>query len=78
MQRIRKCNIETAQVKCPERTKIHLQETIHLKPHQTKVIQAEVKEQPGTNLLVYPYPRYSTPSCPFLVEVDIHQKIPVI
>ncbi len=41
-----------------------------LPPYQIRFVSVTVKQEPGTTLLVYPQPRFSHNSHPFLVEVN--------
>ena len=74
----RVCLSPPKSVQRDEKDKIQLKEMVRLEPYKGKVILAEVDEQPGSSLLVYPQPRYSSQTCPMLVEVNANKEIPVL
>lgn len=60
-----------------EKNLVQLKDMVCLEPYKKKVIQVKVDERPESSLLIYPQPRYSSQTCPMLVEVSANQTVPI-
>jgi len=55
--------------------KMNLPSSVKVPPYQSQFIPFQLKEPPGTTLLVYPQPRVSHNSLPFLTKVNDEKEI---
>ncbi len=74
VQGVKSCPVEPGKTS-PNYNQINLHSPIKLDPYHTQFVPIEVRETPHTNLLVYPQPRCSQSSHPYLVQVTAEQSI---